>query len=254
MKLNDIALSMILFAAAGPRATGCAPQDAPAARPWEPALGVAAIRGTVKVEGTPRTAPKIDPSCDPWCAAHCQDPAALGPAPAAADGSLRDAFVWIAKGAEGWKFPVPAEAALLDQKGCVFVPRVLAVRAGQKLVIRNSDGTTHNVKSLAKLNTPFNFTQAAEGSEREVVFARPETMVRLKCDVHTWMSAAIGVLPHPWSAVSGTDGTFRIPGLPAGTYTVTAWHESYGKAERTVEIPPGGGDVPLAFVFTPKAR
>ncbi len=121
---------------------------------------------------------------------------------------------------------------------------------GQKLVIRNSDPTLHNVHALPSKNEEFNQGQPFQGMELEKTFDQPEVMVRFKCDVHPWMSSYMGVLNHPFFAVSGADGSFSIDGLPAGDYEVEAWHEELGAKTMSVSVA-ADGTAAANFDFSP---
>jgi len=146
------------------------------------------------------------------------------------------AFVWISKGLEGRQFPVPAEKVVVDQVGCCYTPHVLGIQAGQTLVIRNSDPTLHNVHGLPFNNKEFNFAQPVKGQENEVQFTNPEVMVKVKCDVHPFMSTWAGVVEHPFFAVTDDAGKFAIKGLPPGKYTLSCWQESWAtRAEKGCE-------------------
>ena len=109
---------------------------------------------------------------------------------------------------------------------------------GQKIVIRNSDPTLHNVHAVPTINAEFNQGQPFQDMELEKSFDKPEVMVRFKCDVHPWMTSYMGVLDHPYFAVSGTDGAFSIEGLAPGTYVLAAWHETLGEQTQSVTIGP----------------
>jgi plastocyanin len=131
---------------------------------------------------------------------------------------------------------VPSTAVVLDQKGCRYVPHVLGVQVGQPVEVLNSDPTLHNVHAVPMSNSEFNTGQPLQGMKRAHTFTAREVMVPFKCDVHPWMHAYIGVLDHPFFAVSGADGSFQLTGLPPGTYTIEAWHETLGARTQTVTI------------------
>jgi plastocyanin len=134
------------------------------------------------------------------------------------------------------KFPVPATAVTLDQKGCSYNPRVFGIQVGQSLDIVNSDETLHNIHALPMANREFNRGQALQGMKYTTVFTTPEVMLPFKCDVHKWMNAWVGVVTHPFYAVSGAGGRFEIKGLPPGTYTIEAWHEKLGTQTQTITV------------------
>ena len=136
----------------------------------------------------------------------------------------------------GFSFPIPTEPVLLDQDKCRYSPRVLGVRVGQPLQIRNSDPLLHNVRSNAVINQAFNKSTPVEGMTFDHAFATREVMVPFKCDVHGWMNAYAAVLDNPFFAVTGPDGKFELKGLPPGTYTIEAWQEKLGATTASVTI------------------
>jgi plastocyanin len=164
-------------------------------------------------------------------------------------GSLQNVFVYVKDGLGNLRFPVPSAPAVLDQKGCQYVPHVIGVQVGQALDILNSDPTLHNVHAVPKANQEFNMGQPLPGIRHTHQFSTREVMVPFKCDVHPWMQAWVGVLDHPYFAVTGPDGSFSLKGLPPGTYTIEAWHEKLGTQTQSVTI----GEKEsrdIAFTFT----
>jgi plastocyanin len=148
-----------------------------------------------------------------------------------------------------YSFDIPATPVVLDQRGCIYTPRVLGVRAGQPVEVLNSDDTMHNVHALPMANQDFNVGMSRKDTKETRTFTVPEVMVRFKCDVHPWMAAYIGVVGHPFFAVTDASGAFEIKGLPPGTYTIEAWHERFGRQMSTVTIDPKGAHT-AAFTFT----
>jgi hypothetical protein len=146
------------------------------------------------------------------------------------DNGLANVFVYISKGLEGKKFTPPTQAVELNQQGCNYQPYVSGVMVGQPVVIKNSDPIMHNIHALPKAdgNTEFNFAQPSQGDVNDSKWVTsikaPEVLVKLKCDVHPWMFAYIGVQNHPYFAVTDKDGNFKIANVPAGSYTLTAYH------------------------------
>jgi plastocyanin len=195
-----------------------------------------AVTGNVKINGDIPKRKKIRMDADPKCAALHAEPPLTEDVVADAQGNVQWAFVYVKKGLEGKKFEVPKTTAVLDQKGCQYQPHVLGVMVGQDLLIRNSDDLLHNVHALPFNNREFNFGQPQKGMEEKKQFTTPEVMVKVKCDIHPWMSAWIGVLDHPFHAVTGPDGNFKIEGLPAGKYTIEVWHEKYKAVSQEVEV------------------
>jgi len=150
------------------------------------------------------------------------------------DGGLANAFVYIQTGLEGKTFDPVTGPVVLDQHGCMYAPHVLGMRAGQMLEVKNSDPVSHNIHPMAKDNREWSEQQSPGAPDLQRKFARPEVMIPVKCDVHKWMRAYIGVVAHPYFAVTGPDGSFELRNIPPGDYTVAVWHEKLG--ERTVPL------------------
>ena len=169
---------------------------------------------------------------------------------------LANVFVYVKAGLESKKFEPSGEGQLLDQVNCLYEPYVMGVQTNQKFKIRNSDALLHNVHGTPKnpANKEFNFGQPIKGQVNERSFPASEVLVRLKCDVHPWMFAYVGVVDSPFFAVTDKDGNFKLPGnLPAGKYTIEAFHLKAGAV--TQEITVGDGDKKaLEFSLEPKAQ
>jgi len=210
-------------------------EDSTAAPPrGQPVYGSGAVKGSVKFIGTP---PVMADIANQPCHAEA-GPLKEETVVVNENGTLANVFVYLAD--------VPAsdgssrEPALLDQIDCRYVPHAVGVQVGQTLRIRSSDPTLHNVHYTAERNTPANFGLTVKGAERSVKFDAAE-FLRVKCDVHPWMTAYIGVFDSPFYAVtSDTDGGFEIPNVPAGKYRLVAWHERYGQIEQPVELKDDG--------------
>jgi plastocyanin len=155
-----------------------------------------------------------------------------------ADGALRNAYVHVVSGLGNRVFAPPREPAEMDQAGCVFRPHVLAVHSNQVIVFKNSDAAVHNVRAHAQKNPTFNISLAGQGRTARRYFGEPE-MIAVRCDIHAWMGAYVAVERHPFFAVTGDDGAFRIEGLPAGEYVVEAWQESLGVERQSVTLAEG---------------
>jgi hypothetical protein len=123
------------------------------------------------------------------------------------------------------------EAPLLDQVHCQYVPHVLGLTVGQEIVIRSSDATFHNVHIAGEKGDLQNIAMINAGAEKRVTLPGPQ-IIRVKCDVHPWMTAYIGVFDNPFFAVTGDDGSFEIKNVPAGTYKLAVWHEQFGRLEQ----------------------
>ena len=204
------------------------------------------IRGVVTYKGPqPEPRPiqmKVDPAC---VALHGAKPVLDEHTLVSSSGHLKNVFVYVKKVEKG-DFPIPDQPARLDQKGCMYRPRVLGVRVGQTLQIVNSDALTHNVRSYARRNRAFNIGQPGPGT-REKKFRRPEPAVKVQCDIHPWMAAYLFVMDHPFFAVSDDSGSFAIDGLPAGKHTLVAWHEKLGKQETEITVTGKATEVNFEF-------
>jgi plastocyanin len=209
------------------------------------------ITGRVVFEGTPPAAQPLkmgsDGSCTQGGPAAMDETVVVG-----ADGSLKNVFVHIKQGVDpAYSFDVPTEPVQLDQKGCIYVPRVIGVRAGQPVKILNSDSTMHNVHSLPVANQEMNQSTPVRGFTVTQTFTAPEVPVRFMCNVHNWMSAYVGVVAHPFFAVTDASGAFSMHGVPPGTYTVEAWHEKFGTKTATITIGPSqNGSLSFSFAAT----
>jgi plastocyanin len=194
----------------------------------------ATISGTVSFEGTAPAAEPIDMSEEPTCAEEYPD-GAIRQRVAVTDGRLANVYVYVKSGLGDRVFPTPSAPVTLDQNGCRYNPHVLAIQAGQSLAIVNSDAVLHNVNTQPIENRGFNISQPVV-METLKEFSRPEVMVPVKCDVHGWMEAFIGVQSHPYASVTGADGLFSLADLPPGKYEIGAWHELYGTQLQTVTV------------------
>lgn len=154
------------------------------------------------------------------------------------EGAVQNSFVYIKSGLESHSFTPPTEPVLMDNKACIYVPRVMGAQVNQPVILQNSDATLHNVHSYGKANKSFNLGLPFQGMKQTKKFTAPEVMVTMKCDVHPWMLGYIGVLEHPYFAVTSEDGTFELKNLPPGEYVVEAWHEKLGVQSQTVRIEP----------------
>ena len=152
------------------------------------------------------------------------------------NGGLDNVFVYVKDGLGKYYFDIPTEAVKVDQQGCRYVPHVFGARVGQPIEIANSDETMHNVHAMPKVNREFNFGQHIKGMKNTEVFTTREVMVPFTCNVHPWMKAWGGFVDHPYFAVTSGGGTFELKNLPAGTYTVEAWHEKLPAQTQTVSI------------------
>lgn len=213
---------------------GSAAAAAPVAFPVDTTTA-ATVTGRIAFTGAKPAPQRIDMSEEATCAAKHPDGAFTEAVVVNDNGTLRNVFVYVKSGLPAnLTFPTPA-AVELNQDGCHYIPHVFGVQVGQMISIRNSDSLLHNIKAVPTTNRPFNISQPTNMTTARS-FASSEIMVPLQCNVHSWMSAFVGVLPHPYFSVSGADGTFRIGRLPPGTYVIEAWHERLGTQTATVTV------------------
>jgi plastocyanin len=241
---RSVRVVALLFVLACAAACGSsAPEDsAPAAPP--PLPGDSTVSGVVRFEGTVPELRVIQ--MDPMCMVEGPTPSEVvlvGP-----DNGLANVFLYVKDGLGDRTFETPQNEVVLDQEGCRYMPHVFGVQVGQPIRIVNSDSTSHNVHAVPEMNTEFNFMQPLPMSSVRT-FTQPEIMVPFRCDIHGWMAAYAGVVPHPFFAVSARDGSFEIVGLPEGTYTIEAWHERFGTRTGTVTVDGTSGAM-LDFTFT----
>jgi hypothetical protein len=190
------------------------------------------VKGTVLFEGEPPAQDTLKRDSDPKCSKDKADEAVV-----VTKGKLRDVVVRVKNGSAG-KHAAPATPVLIDQKDCMYTPRVVGIVAGQKLQVKNSDSTFHNVWGQVANKDVFNKPQAPKAAALSLdpSAAKPDDIVELKCGVHGWMHAYVAVQDHPFFAVTAADGTFEIKNLPKGTYTLEAWHPTLGTKSMQIEI------------------
>lgn len=221
--------------------------DAERQGPVVPPDSQATASGTVSFEGTAPEPEPIDMSEEEECAAAYGEDGPMTQTVLVQDGALQNVFVYVKSDLDR-DFPTPGEAVELDQQDCRYTPHVLGVQTGQSLAILNSDPILHNINAQPSENRGFNISQPQEGMRTEREFTLPEVMIPVECDVHGWMNAYIGVLDHPYHAVSGADGSFELAELPPGEHVIEAWHEEYGTLTDTVEVAAGeSAEVEFAF-------
>jgi len=193
------------------------------------------LKGVVKFDGTVPKPTRIDMSDDPKCAKLHPGGVTTSDIVTDGHGGLEDAVVYISDGLAGRTFEPPQTPAVLEQKGCLYQPHVLAMQANQKLDVVNADTTTHNIHPSPKNNREWNKSQPS-GVPIEETFAREEVSIPVKCNVHPWMHGYIAVFKHPYFAVTGKNGSYEIKNLPAGTYTIQVWHEKLGTATQKITV------------------
>lgn len=243
-KANRILHSLILFVAVTHVAISVGAGNKAAVA----AGGAATVSGKATFKGTAPKSEMIRMNADPVCAKANTKPVPKGDVVVNSNGTLANVLVYVKDAKKDAAAPAPT-AVTLDQTGCVYHPRVLGVQVNQPIKILNSDPVLHNVHSLPKSNTGFNLGMATKGQTVEKKFTKAEAPFRVKCDVHGWMVSHIGVFDHPFFGVTDATGGFTIKDLPAGEYTVEAWHEKLGTKTAKLTVPATGGAQTLDFAF-----
>jgi plastocyanin len=210
------------------------------------------VTGVITFKGTPPAEKEITPLMEnaDCAAAYAKTPTThfyvVG-----ANGEFSDVVVSM-KGVSGKSTGAGAAPAVLDQKGCVYTPGILAIQTGQKLIVKNSDSCVHNVHSVpaAEGNSSHNDVQMAGGADLTYTFDKPEMFLKFQCDVHPWMFAWVSVFDHPYFSVSGKDGKFVIKNVPPGKYTLVATHRKLGTQTQEIEVT--DKEASANFTFEPK--
>jgi hypothetical protein len=217
--------------------------SAPAGGGGNAPASTATVSGKVTFDGTLPANAKIQMSADPYCSKNAQNP--MTEEYVGKDGGLGNVIVYVSSPVN-YTFPTPTDPVVIDQHDCHYVPHVFTLMVGQKLSIKNSDETLHNIHAFADVNEQFNVGQAVKGMTNDHVFTKAEMPLPFKCDVHKWMSSFAGVFTHPFHTVTKEDGSFEIK-LPPGNYEITAWHEKLGPQKQTIEVKDGANNLSFAF-------
>jgi hypothetical protein len=231
---SALLLAASLFAACGKSDDGGIPPAPGGGAPV--AAGPAAtatVTGKIAFEGTPPPNDKVQMSSDPYCQMHAADYPTVETVKVS-DGGLENVIVFVSSGVTA-KYPTPTTSVEINQENCHYIPHVFTMMTNQPLKIKNSDSTLHNIHAWAEKNPQFNVGQPIKGQVSDTKFANPEVPLPIRCDVHKWMGAFVGVFDHPFHTVSMKGGTFELK-LPPGNYEITAWHEKYGKKTMMVQV------------------
>ncbi len=233
--------------------TACKKSPAPEAATPTPAVNPAtagSISGTVHFDGTAPKRLPIDMSMDPACS--------LATAPnlteqvLVTNHALANVYVYIKSGIPASQAPASAAPVVLDQKECRYVPHVIALQQGGSVQFRNSDPTMHNIHTTpSDGSAPVDVSEGPMGTPQTQKFTAPQTMLPVRCNNHPWMNAMINVAPNPYFAVTGADGSFTVPNLPPGTYTLAAVHETLGERDLSVTVS-AKSTAKADFTFTAK--
>lgn len=239
-----IVCALLLTSCGGtkPQSESAAPKNEPAKTaagtpPGVDEANAGTISGKVSFTGKKPVMKTIDMSAVPACVKE-HGPSKSEEIVVNGNDTLKYVFVWLKSGVPEGTWAPPAGAVALDQTGCMYEPHVIGVMVNQDVKFSNSDATNHNIHPLPRINAEWNESQPPKGSELVKRFSKQEIMVPVKCNVHPWMRAYIGVVSHPFFAVTGDDGSFKIKGVPPGKYTLEAWQERYGTQDVEVTIAP----------------
>ncbi|HEV7967367.1 MAG TPA: carboxypeptidase regulatory-like domain-containing protein [Candidatus Acidoferrales bacterium] len=206
------------------------------------------VSGRVSFEGTPAKPRTIDMSQEPSCAKQYDKPVTAETVVTGPENALENVVVYVSGGAPDE--PPPAQPAVLTQKGCRYSPHILAFQVNQDFEIVNDDQTSHNIHPQPSNNREWNKSQPPGAPPIEDKYARPE-FIPVKCNIHPWMKGTLAVMKNSHYAITAGDGEFKLPNLPPGAYTITAWHESYGEQTQEVIIT-GSESKTVNFVFKAK--
>jgi len=235
-----LALAIIL----GFAVTGCSKKDnEDSSAPPEPTAVVdpataGTITGTVTFDGKPPEYRAIDMSAEAACVQENPKPVYPPVVILGSHGQLANAVVYIKSGLSPYKYDQPTDPAVLDQKACMYIPRILALRTNQPFEIKNTDPVTHNVHPIPRDNKTWNRSLAAGSPPFMTKFPHPELAIPVVCNIHPWMRAYLFVFDNPYFEVTPDTGTFELKDVPPGTYTVEVWHERFGTLDQTVTIAP----------------
>jgi len=207
------------------------------------------IRGTVTYEGRVPKFREIKMDADPICLSKHTEKVFPETLVLGANNEMANVFIRVKDGIFDNPFPAPTEPVIITQEGCMYTPHVVGLMVGQPLKILNPDGTLHNVHALSKINPEFNLAMPKFRRETTKIFGKAEFMFPIKCDVHPWMAAWISVMDHPYFDITEKNGRFRIDKIPAGHFTIEAWHEKLGTATESVNISQGS-DEEINFTFS----
>jgi plastocyanin len=248
-----LASLVLLFAACSKKEEAPSEQPAETTKALKPVdqSTVGEITGKVSFQGDKPKLVRIMMDQDPVCVQkHGGKPAYAEDGEVNSNGTLPNVFVYVKSGADDYQFTAPSDPVVLDQDGCMYKPHVLGAMVGQTLKVVSSDATTHNIHPMPKDNREWNMSQAPGAAPIEQKFSREEIMIPVKCNQHPWMRAYVGVVKNPLYAVTGSDGTFTIKGVPPGDYTIEAWSAVGGGQTQDQKVTVGPKETKTAdFTF-----
>jgi plastocyanin len=210
-----------------------------------PPASTATLSGRVTFDGTPKKYRPIDMSAEPRCANFYKSPPMPEVSVTGPKNSLQNVVVFISRGAPDEN--TPSSVIHLSQRGCRYTPHIISVQGGQEVWVQNDDDVTHSVHPMARVNAEWNRSQPPGTPPVVIRYDQPE-FIRVKCELHSWMRGVLAVFKNSHHTVTDENGAFTLPDLPAGKYTVTAWHELYGNQSKEVVVP-SAENKDLSFVF-----
>jgi hypothetical protein len=208
------------------------------------------ISGTVKFEGAAPVFRPIDMSAEAACTQANPSPVVPPIVVTGAHGALANVVVYVKSGLGSYHFDVPSSPVVLDQKGCMYEPRVLAVMTRQPYEVHNEDQTIHNVHAMPRVNRAWNKSEPVGDPPIEANFTKPELAIPIACNIHPWMRAFMFVFAHPYFDITPKTGAFTLKGIPPGTYVIEAWQERFGTLDQTVTLGPKESKS-ISFTFVP---
>ena len=232
-----IALFVIASCAACSDSSNSSPANV-VATPVDPATA-GTIHVQVDYQGTLPSPKEISMRSAPQCVAAHEGPV-YDQSLLVHDQHLQNAVVWIKQGLENWTFASPTNPVVIDQKGCMYEPRVVAVMVRQPITFRNSDAEAHNVHGRPQTLSAWNFMMSRQGATRTLTFDKPEVAVPIGCDIHPWMAGSVSVIGNPYFGVTDRNGAVTLAKVPPGDYVIGVWHEKLGTKEQRVTLRPSG--------------
>ena len=236
MQVRRAAIAVVVATIAIVAASGCSREQAEKRQATPLDLSTTGkLSGDVRFAGTPPASSTVDVSSAAECRSQHQGPVSAEDV-LVKDGKVRNAVVYIKEGLGDRVFAASETPVVIDQKGCLFEPRIAAAQTDQPVRFLNSDPLPHNVHGLPKKVSGWNFSLGLKGAARNITIDQPEHFIELKCDIHPWMKAWLGVFDHPYFAVTDANGHYEMPNVPPGTYVVEAWHERLGTISGNVTV------------------
>ncbi len=211
------------------------------------------VTGTIKFDGVVPQMKVINMIDVPNCAKLHSAPVMTESVVPGDNGTLQNVLVYLQGDFSAYSFPQTVQPVKVEQEGCIYTPHVVALMTRDVLEVTNKDAVTHNINAMSQLQQGWNETQPQGGQPIVRIFSKEEIPMIVKCNMHPWMRFYLAVVSHPYFQVTGKDGQFALRNVPPGTYTLTAWHETYGTKKQTIVIQPKQEQA-VTITFTDKDR